>query len=111
MVLISRSAKGWDNGTYGTDLVSSLEPDDPIYSRGFVIGGIGRNRLPDLRTGSPPVRHEPGVRHRKSMLATGPFANGLRRGARCPILITEESADLSSACRARDKYLLKRWII
>jgi hypothetical protein len=25
----------------------SAEPDDPIYTRGFVIGGVGRNRLPE----------------------------------------------------------------
>ena len=25
----------------------SAPPDDPIYTRGFVIGGIGRNRLPE----------------------------------------------------------------
>jgi len=25
----------------------SAGPDDPTYSRGFVIGGIGRNRLPE----------------------------------------------------------------
>ncbi len=24
----------------------AARPDDPIYSRGFVIGGIGKNRLP-----------------------------------------------------------------
>jgi hypothetical protein len=25
----------------------SAAPDDPIYTRGFVIGMIGRNRLPE----------------------------------------------------------------
>lgn len=26
--------------------IRSAPPDDPIYSRGYAIGGLGRNRLP-----------------------------------------------------------------
>jgi hypothetical protein len=31
--------------------IRTAPPDDPIYTRGFVIGMIGRNRLPKLKKG------------------------------------------------------------
>ena len=36
--------------------IRSLPPDDPIYSRGFVIVGIGRNRLPETTPTDPSAK-------------------------------------------------------
>jgi hypothetical protein len=38
--------------------IRSLPPDDPIYTRGFVIVGIGRNRLPETTPTDPSAKNE-----------------------------------------------------